>query len=123
MPGWWAAPADYPWSSGRAHVEGAGQDPCVNLCVPTGAVTRGKVYRIDFTRQRDRVTVSIPAQVSHYGYFRMSSDTLKKLVEMISQRSLKQAPIYLPRMGQLHLWGSEARIRATHEYPLLGIGR
>jgi hypothetical protein len=53
----------------------------------------------------------------------MSSDTLKKLVEMISQRSLKQAPIYLPRMGQLHLWGSEARIRATHEYPLLGIGR
>lgn len=49
-------------------------------------------------------------QASHYGHSRLSSCTLKqlvRLVEMISRRSLEQAPIDLPRIGQLHLWDSE----------------
>ena len=47
-------------------------------------------------------------QDSHYGHNRLSSGTLKQLVEMISQRSLEQTPIDLPRVGQLHLWDSES---------------
>jgi len=46
-------------------------------------------------------------QANHYGHSRMSSCTLKQFVEMISRRSSEQAPIDLPRIGQLHLWDSE----------------
>lgn len=46
-------------------------------------------------------------QANHYGYSRMSNCTLKQLVEMISLHSSEQAPIDLPRIGQLHLWDPE----------------
>jgi hypothetical protein len=46
-------------------------------------------------------------QANHYGHSRISSCTLKQLVEVISRRSSEQAPIDLPRIGQLRLWDSE----------------
>jgi hypothetical protein len=46
-------------------------------------------------------------QANHYGHSRMSSGTVKQLVELICSRSLEQAPVELPRTGQLYLWNSE----------------
>jgi hypothetical protein len=57
-------------------------------------------------------------QESHYGHCRLSTGTLKELVEMVSRRSFEQLPIDLPRTGQLHLWGSQSefvpRINVHH---------
>jgi hypothetical protein len=59
-------------------------------------------------------------QAHHYGQPRISSCTLKQLIELISGRSLAQVPIDLPFTGQLHLWDSERELvprSTTHCLP------
>lgn len=46
-------------------------------------------------------------QAHHYGHSRMTGETLKDIVEVISRRSVTRESIELPRMGQLHLWEVE----------------
>jgi hypothetical protein len=49
-------------------------------------------------------------QAHHYGHHRMSSFTLKQLIELIASRSLERAPLDLPRLGQLYLWESQREL-------------